>query len=362
MAPRRTTARPHPPDRTARDREIIDRLDLAAEFERLGQRFAGPATADGWRPCYAVGRDDRNPSASFNVRTGVYKDHGTGAVLTLFDLAAEVLGLPDWRAARDQYAERLGLPTAPPPRPSAGGRRPRRTPPARRIRSRRPAASGPDPRVPVIERECRAALTRRELNALASATGLPADALARLGVGWSERLTAWTFAMRAADGTVRGIRTRTPAGAKRAVTGSRDGLFLPDDWTADPPDRPDRLVIAEGPTDAAALLAWGFVAAGRPSAHGAAGIVGDLAARLKPGEVVILADPDDAGRAGAANLAAGLLPSVPRVRVCEPPPGVKDARGWFLAGGTAAEVAAAFDAAPVRSLAVRRAGREGGRR
>ena len=133
--------------------------------------------------------------------------------------------------------------------------------------------------------------------------------------------------MRAADGAVRGLRTRTPAGAKRAVRGSRDGLFLPADWADAPPDRPARLVIAEGPTDAAALLAWGFLA------------------------VV---------RKGAENLAAGVLPVVPAVRVCEPPADVKDARAWFLAGATADDVAARFDAAPARRLRIRRGGKGAG--
>ncbi|MEM9703827.1 MAG: hypothetical protein AAF907_15420, partial [Planctomycetota bacterium] len=331
-----------------------------AEFERFGGRFAGPATADGWRPCHALGRKDRNPSASFNVRTGVYKDHGTGVALTLFDLAAEALVLADWRAARDQYAEQVGLPVDP---PAASPSRPVcRKPPARRIRPRRPAGPEPDPRVRVVERECRAALTPQRLIAYAGSLGVPPDALASLGFGWCDRRNAGTFPMRAADGGVRGVRTRTAAGAKRAVTGSRDGLFLPAGWTADPPERPDRLVICEGPTDTAALLAWGFAAAGRPSAHGAAGIVADLCSRLRPAEVVILADADGPGRQGADKLAAGLLPSVPAVRVCEPPAGVKDARAWFNSGATAAKVAARFDAALVRSLAVRRAGREGGDR
>ena len=337
-------------DLAALSREVLFRLDLAAAAAAAGLRFAGPASGP-WRPCHAAGREDRSPSAALNVVTGVYKDHGAGGSCSFWDLLVLLGAFPDWRAARDHHAAAVGVTL--PAGAGAGSDRPPRRPAGVARRVCREAAPDPDPRIGRIARDCRAALTPSRLNGLASAVGLPADALDELGAGWSDRLTCWTFPMRAADGAVRGLRTRTPAGAKRAVTGSRDGLFFPAAWAADPPDRPARLVVAEGPTDAAALLAWAFAACGRPSAHGAAGIVGDLCRRLSPAEAVILADADGPGRKGAANLAAGLLPLVPAVRVCEPPAGVKDARAWFLAGATAAEVAARFDAAPARRLRVR---------
>ena len=343
-------------DLAARDRETLSRLDLPAAAAAAGLRFAGPASGP-WRPCHAAGREDRTPSAALNAVTGVYKDHGTGERGSFWDLLVLLGRFPDWRAARDHHAAAVGTPAAPPTR-AAGPVGPAVT---RRVRSRRSAPS-PDSRVGVLAGRYRDALTPARLNGLASATGLPANVLDGLGVGWSDRLTCWTFPMRAADGAVRGLRTRTPAGAKRAVAGSRDGLFFPESWTGDPPERPARLVVCEGPTDAAALLAWGFVAAGRPSAHGAAGIVGGLCGWLRPAEVVLFADADGPGRAGAENLAAALLPSVPAVRVCEPPAGVKDARAWFLAGADAAAVTARIDAAPARRLRVRGAGRTGGQR
>ena len=352
MPPLHTPARG---DLAARDRETLSRLDLPAVAAAAGLRFAGPPSGP-WRPCHAAGREDRTPSAALNAVTGIYKDHGTGERGSFWDLLVLLGRFPDWRSARDCHAAAVGIDL---PATAAGAGRPLRLTP-RAVRRVRAKAPGPDPRVRAIDHACRDALTPHRLNGLASATGLPADALDELGVGWSDRLTCWTFPMRSADGAVRGLRTRTPAGAKRAVTGSRDGLFFPAAWAADPPERPARLVIAEGPTDAAALLAWGFVACGRPSAHGAAGIVGNLCRRLRPAEVVILADADDPGRKGAEALTAGLLATAPRVRVCEPPAGVKDARAWFLAGATAAEVAARFDAAPARTLRVRRTGRDGG--
>ncbi|QDT15730.1 toprim domain-containing protein [Alienimonas californiensis] len=341
-----------PGDLAARDRDILARLNLPALAAAAGLTFAGPPSGP-WHPCHAAGRTDRTPSASLNADTGVYKDHGSGDRRSFWDLLVLLGAFPDWRAARDHHAAAVGLPAGP-----AGSRDEQKSAPAVRSRRvRRPAAPVPNPRVSAVARDCRSALTPQRLNALSSSVGLPADAFDKLGVGWCDRRGVWTFPMKAADGALRGLRTRTPAGAKRAVTGSRDGLFLPDAWTDSPPDRPDRLVIAEGPTDTAALLAWGFAAAGRPSAHGAAGIVGDLCRRLSPDEAVILADADEAGRKGADALAAGLLVLVPVVRVCEPPAGVKDARAWFLRGESADEAAALFDAAPPRRLRIRRGGK-----
>ena len=87
-------------------REILSSLDLAAEAEALGLRFAGPANRSGWRQCRAIGRDDFSPSASFNVATGFYRDHGgDGTSLSFFDLAAVLapVRFQDWQAAKDHF-------------------------------------------------------------------------------------------------------------------------------------------------------------------------------------------------------------------------------------------------------------------
>ncbi len=52
-------------------RSILAQLDIAAEFQALGVTFTGSeANAKGWRTCRAFGREDKNPSAAVNVRTG----------------------------------------------------------------------------------------------------------------------------------------------------------------------------------------------------------------------------------------------------------------------------------------------------
>jgi hypothetical protein len=91
----------------------------------------------------------------------------------------------------------------------------------------------------------------------------------------------------------------------------------------------------------------------------------ELVKQRRPAEVCIVADSDAPGQRGAGNLAAVLLAYSPAVRTIAPPAGIKDARQWKQRGATAADVAAAIDAAPVQRLAIvvsRQAGRKADKR
>lgn len=183
--------------------------------------------------------------------------------------------------------------------------------------------------------------------------GLPAEALERLRAGWAEPHRATSWPMRDAAGRVIGVRLRCPETAKKwAVTGSRAGLFIPAGLACDG----RRLFVAEGPTDMAALVSIGGPAVGVPSAGGAADLLARFVRDRAPSDVVMVADPDGPGRGGAERLAEALLPIV-GVRMIEPPAGVKDCRAWVSAGASRADLMAAADAAPVRSMQVRRATR-----
>lgn len=185
------------------------------------------------------------------------------------------------------------------------------------------------------------------LDRLARALGLSADSLRRLSVGWLADRRAWSFPMRSADGSIVGIRLRLANGRKLSIRGGKEGLFVPEDL------RPGgRLLICEGPTDTAAALDWGFPAVGRPSCTGGAPRLVDLVSRLRPAEVVIVADGDTPGRRGADGLARGLVAYVAAVKVIAPPNEIKDARAWLRSGATAADVAATIDAAAPRRLTV----------
>jgi DNA primase len=150
-----------------------------------------------------------------------------------------------------------------------------------------------------------------------------------------------------------------PSGRKLSVKGGKEGLFVPTDLDVDA-----RLLVTEGPSDCAALLDLGFSAVGRPSCMGGVKLLMELVKLRQPADMVVIADGDAPGQRGAESLAAVLVACTPAVRVIAPPAGVKDVRQWKQRGATAADVAAAIDAAAVRRLQItsrRRAGAHHGR-
>ena len=153
--------------------------------------------------------------------------------------------------------------------------------------------------------------------------------------------------MRDADGNVIGIRLRCPTSARKwALNGSKAGLIFDPDSMAEPIDR---LWCVEGPTDAAALLSIELDVAGVPSAGGAADLLVALARRVRPSDVVIVADRDDAGQRGAERLRDALLIVAP-VRMVTPPIGIKDPRAWVCSGADRASIERVADAAPVHRV------------
>jgi phage/plasmid primase-like uncharacterized protein len=192
---------------------------------------------------------------------------------------------------------------------------------------------------------------------LAVVLGVSIGSLMRLGAGWSPKYRGWSFPMSNATGDTLGIRLRLPSGRKLSVKGGKEGLFIPEGI-----EPHGLLLVCEGPTDTAALLDLGFNAVGRPSCSGGVKLLVDLLRKLKPSDVVIVADADAPGQRGAASLATALVAYCSDVRIIAPPAGVKDAREWKRSGATSAVVQSAIDAAPVRKLRVsvrRKAGRNG---
>ncbi len=190
------------------------------------------------------------------------------------------------------------------------------------------------------------------LQQFAAGAGLSVSALWHLRIGWSPEHRAWSFPMIDPDGNVLGIRLRRPNGAKFAVKGGREGLFIPRDI---PVSSADTTLICEGPTDTAALLDLGFpVVVGRPSCTGGIKLLVQLMTARKPVEVVVVADSDEPGRRGADSLASVLVAYAPAVRVIMPPGGIKDARAWLQAGATRGDLDQPIAAAPVRRLITRR--------
>lgn len=191
---------------------------------------------------------------------------------------------------------------------------------------------------------------------LAARLGVTPESLVRLGIGWIEphKLTelgtknpagVWSFPMRDQVGRVCGVPLRSASSFKFAIPGSKNGLFIPM-WQAGPPDR---LLIAEGESDTAAMLDLGFCTIGKPGAGNADELTVRYVRNIRPRSIVVVADNDAIGRSRAQSLGRHLSTVHANVRVIYPPDGVKDAREWKKRGANAASIESAIAAtAPIR--------------
>jgi DNA primase len=192
-------------------------------------------------------------------------------------------------------------------------------------------------------------LTNDRLIPMATSLGLAVDSLRRLGIGQAG--AAFSFPMRDSVGHVQGIRLRFSDGRKSAIPRSRDGLFIPAELLSSSPIVDEQLVIAEGPTDTAALLDLGFTTIGRPSCTGALGLTVDFVRLHQVRHVIVFADRDGPGQRGADNLASTVI-AYAAVRVITPPHPHKDIRAWKRAGATSIDVRALIDQTPPRRITV----------
>ena len=167
--------------------------------------------------------------------------------------------------------------------------------------------------------------TPAEIEAHAESLGVSPSALEDLSAAYAWNHNAWAWPMRDGSGMIVGIRLRAEAGKKWAVLGSHQGVFVPASW----PDMPREAVICEGPTDTAAALSIGLLGIGRPSCLGCEVALIETLKRMGVRRVVIVADHDGPGLAGAKRLAGQLrMPW----KIIMPPE--KDMRAWLVAGVT----------------------------
>jgi hypothetical protein len=102
VAPRRG------PDEVSAD--IISALEIRAEYVALGVKMArSQPRASGKIPCFAADRDDRNPSAYVDTKTGRYGDSKTGESFSLWEFAYRQGRFKDWQEARRYYADKAGV-------------------------------------------------------------------------------------------------------------------------------------------------------------------------------------------------------------------------------------------------------------
>lgn len=162
------------------------------------------------------------------------------------------------------------------------------------------------------------------IDALAQELGVTPESLTSLECAWASEHRAWAFPMCDGYGWKVGIRLRAKDGSKWAVSGSRQGIFLPvshEQRTA---------YICEGPTDTAAAMSIGLYAIGRPCCSGGVSEIQTCLSRMDIHRVVIIADNDKPGLGGASRLSASVnLPSCTLVLPC------KDMREFVRMGGDA---------------------------
>lgn len=178
--------------------------------------------------------------------------------------------------------------------------------------------------------------TDKQWKELGIALGVAPLALKYLGAAWDPDTKAWVFPMHDEKKRVIGLRVRAMNGQKWSVAGSRAGLFIP----TIPTLGQRQIMICEGPTDCAALLAMGFLAMARPSCLGCEEMVNNFLAAEKIREAVIIADNDEPkerpdgthffpGQQGAEK-----LQKVLKVKSCILLPPCKDMREYLNRGGT----------------------------
>lgn len=185
------------------------------------------------------------------------------------------------------------------------------------------------------QRRFAAALTKASLRQLAEEWAVPPELLRGLGIGWSERHRAYTFPERDHEGRTIGILRRDPrTGEKRTLRGSRRGLYFVREWRKSK----GPILLPEGVSDTATLLALGLTAVGRPSCKGGVQLLAELLDDVER-EIIVVGENDAKhngqwpGRDGAKEVAEKLADALDRrVKWTLPPEGCKDVRDWLNGG------------------------------
>ena len=180
--------------------------------------------------------------------------------------------------------------------------------------------------------------TRADLKTESEMLGVSLESLVSLKCCWSEEWQSWAFPMRNGCGKICGIRLRFNDGRKLAVTGSRQGNFIP--WR----HCNKRAYLVEGPTDTAAMLTIGLFCIGRPSCSGGVLELKQALHLIRIEELVIIADndhdrltPDGRKYNPGMDGAKSLIRQIP-VKSCIITMPTKDIRDFVKCGGTAADV------------------------
>ena len=191
-------------------------------------------------------------------------------------------------------------------------------------------------------------LTLARRDDYAGSLGVDPAALGAYMVGWAQEYSAYSHPMTDHTGRVVGVRLRAAYGRKWSVRGGHEGIFLPRQW----PPQSDTWHVVEGASDALAAYSIGLNCIGRPSCTGGTQTLARIVREHRPGRIVVVADDDLPGIAGAERLAHILMLFCSDVRIISPQPPHKDLRAWVCAGATAESIHVATEAAAKKKYTV----------
>lgn len=266
-------------------------------YAEVGVELPGASTAEASIKCFTNAHghshDDRNPSCSINLMTGLWKCHGCDQAGNPYQ-AAVALGYSEQRAR--ELAKSFGLFLEPVREKDSPTRRPSlpTEPQLRKFRERMMAS-------PLI------------LARLQELKGWTPRAIVRCGLGWDgERIV---FTIRDRNLKKVGVVRYLPGGKPKtkALPGSKRLLFPPPEVFA----RGRPVFLVEGEPDAVSVRSCGCQAVAVP---GVSSWRMEFAQRLARFSVVVLPDCDRQGR----DLAERVVGMLPRARVVDLEPGRED--------------------------------------
>jgi hypothetical protein len=148
----------------------------------------------------------------------------------------------------------------------------------------------------------------------AKALGLSAESVMSMRATYDQNKAVVVFPMFNERKAPTGCRFRRSDGKKYSLTGGQEGVFLSRDFSLSKP-----IIVAEGPTDAAAACEIGFNnVIGRPNCSGGAVIIKRLVGANRRTPIIVISDPDECGTDGATALAQSMTnPIIVLVGPCD---------------------------------------------
>lgn len=293
--------------------EIINKFDIESYCKEKLRKAR--STGDELGACCPF-HEDRNPSFSINIKTGMFKCHSCSASGDFFDLYQHIQDV-DFHTCLNELCNLTGISKQ---QKLKGALKSNTT----------PLISGFD-----VGKWCKALQgDEKRLEHLMNIRGISADIISQEEIGWNG--CRYTIPIRDKTGKLVNVRLYDPDSRSKMINlkgyGSPARLYGVD--TINRHDT-DEIIITEGEFDRLVLECYGFTAV-----TGTGGCKTwrqewskTLSTKAEGRGIIILYDADDAGKNAAHNIVApSLLAEGIQVKIATLPPGPwKDVTDWHLA-------------------------------